>query len=245
MNVHYPLGMSKTTDCGGPVELISMPKILNHTARSAHPDEAIYAQQGFGGRLVPTPPYALVIVDFVVGFTDPNQFGGGNIVVAIERTRTALENARKQSWPVAHTRIVFAEDGSDANIFSRKVPPLASLTENALAGQIVPELKPVAGELVVRKTLPSGFANTGLQAWLTQRAVRSVAIAGCTTSGCVRATVLDAMNAGFLPFVLRDCVGDRAIDPHQANLFDLAQKYAEVLDLADFLAVSEKKREAL
>jgi maleamate amidohydrolase len=198
-------------------------------------DTTVYAKQGFGARLVPAPPYALLIVDFVVGFADPEQFGGGNIPPAIDRTRTALAEARRRQWPIAHSRIVFSEDGSDANVFSRKVPSLGLLYEDTPGSQIVPALKPIDGELVIRKTLPSAFAGTGLQAWLTQRAVRSVVVAGCTTSGCVRASVLDAMNAGFLPFVLEDCVGDRAIGPHDANLFDMAQKYAEVLDLTRLL----------
>jgi maleamate amidohydrolase len=205
-------------------------------------DETLYAQQGFGHTLAPTPPYALIIVDFVNGFADPAQFGGGNIISAIAQTRVALVEARKRGWPVAYTRIVFASDGSDGNIFSRKVPTLAALTEDNPASQIVPELAPLPGELVVRKTLPSGFTNTGLQSWLTQKSIRTVLVAGCTTSGCVRATVVDAMNAGFMPFVLRDCVGDRASGPHEANLFDLAQKYAEVVDLADFLAAAKVKQ---
>src|SRR5262249_60326933 len=84
-------------------------------------------------------------------------------------------------------------------------------------------------DVVVRKTLPSAFAGTGLAAWLVGRAVETLAIAGCTTSGCVRATALDAMSNGFRPVVLEDCVGDRALGPHQANLFDIAQKYGDVM----------------
>ena len=205
------------------------------SSAASQAETAVYAKQGFGSRLMPTPPYALLIVDFVVGFADPEQFGGGNIAPAIHRTRTALAEARRRQWPIVHTRIVFNKDGSDANVFSRKVPSLGRLYEDTPGSQIVPALKPIDGELVIRKTLPSAFAGTTLQAWLSQRAVRSVVIAGCTTSGCVRASVLDAMNAGFLPFVLEDCVGDRAIGPHEANLFDMAQKYAEVLDLTSLL----------
>lgn len=196
---------------------------------------AIYEKQGFGARLSPQGTYALVIVDFVEGFADPNQFGGGNIAPAIAQTREALAEARARTWPIAHSRIVFAEDGSDQNIFSRKVPSLGKLTEHHPSSQIVHDLSPSPGELVVRKTLPSAFAGTTLQGWLTAQGIRTVLIAGCTTSGCIRATVLDAMNAGFLPFVLEDCVGDRALGPHQANLFDMAQKYAEVASLCEVL----------
>jgi len=207
-----------------------------------HPDEtSIYKKQGFGERLIPEPQYALLIVDFVVGFADAAHFGGGNIAPAIAQTRTALAEARKRGWPVAHTRIVFADDGSDSNIFSRKVPSLGKLTEADPRSQIVPELTPINGELVVRKTLPSAFAGTALLTWLTQRGVRSVIVAGCTTSGCIRASVLDAMNAGFIPLVLRDCVGDRAIGPHDANLFDMEQKYAEVMNLGELLTLIDSQ----
>jgi maleamate amidohydrolase len=200
-------------------------------------DAAIYERQGFGARLAPRPAYALLVVDFVVGFAAPEAFGGGNIEAAISRTRYALAEARARRWPVAHSRIVFAEGGSDQNVFSRKVPTLGKLTEHDPSSQIVDALTPAAGELVVRKTLPSAFAGTPLLGWLTMRGIRTLLIAGCTTSGCVRATVLDAMNAGFLPFVLEDCVGDRARGPHEANLFDMAQKYAEVVPLTTALTL--------
>jgi len=93
----------------------------------------------------------------------------------------------------------------------------------------VPQLTPRAGELVVRKTAPSAFFGTSLAAWLTQHGVRTLVVAGAVTSGCVRSSVVDAMQYGFRPFVLSDCVGDRAIAPHEANLFDMAQKYAAVM----------------
>jgi maleamate amidohydrolase len=203
--------------------------------------QKLYKQQGFGTALQIAPPIGLLIVDFLNGFADPAHFGGGNIAAAIERTCGLLAEARRMGWPTAHTRIVFADDGSDANIFSRKVPSLLRLVEGSVLSQIVPWLEPAAGELVVRKTLPSAFACTNLQSWFTQRGVKTLAIAGATTSGCVRASVLDALNAGFVPFVIRDCVGDRAAGPHEANLFDMQQKSAEVVDLDVFLELVAEK----
>ncbi len=177
------------------------------------------------------PPYALLIVDFVNGFADPAVFGGGNIPAAIARTRELLALARSRQWPVAHSRIVFADDGGDANVFSAKVPGMLSLTESAPASAIVPELAPAAGELVVRKTVPSAFFGTGLGPWLARSGVRTLLVAGSVTSGCVRASVVDAMCFGFEPVVVSDCVGDRAQAPHDASLFDMEQKYAEVWTL--------------
>ncbi|NBB09177.1 isochorismatase family protein [Pseudomonas sp. SLFW] len=196
-----------------------------------------YQRQGFGADMALPAPYALLIVDLVEGFADPEIFGGGNIPEAISQTEHLLAHARAQGWPVAHSRIVFADDGADANVFSLKVPSMLTLTEHAPRSAIVAQLTPVAGELVVRKTLPSAFFGTDLAAWLTFRGVRTLLVAGAVTSGCVRASVLDALNHGFRPLVVSDCVGDRAIGPHDANLFDLAQKYAVVKPMTEALAL--------
>ncbi|MBB1595486.1 N-carbamoylsarcosine amidohydrolase [Achromobacter sp. UMC46] len=194
-----------------------------------HDDISAYERQGFGAAMAPKPPYGLLIVDLVNGFADPAVFGGGNIAPAIEQTTHLLAHARRQGWPVAHSRIVFADDDADQNIFTLKVPGMLTLKEAHPNSAIVPQLTPAAGELVVRKTVPSAFFGTGLAAWLSQRGVQTLVVAGAVTSGCVRASVVDAMQYGFRPLVVSDCVGDRAIGPHEANLFDMRQKYATVL----------------
>lgn len=190
--------------------------------------QSVYEQQGFGQRLEPLGQVGLLIVDFVNGFADPQAFGGGNILEAIEQTRTVLADARAQHWPVAHSRIVFADDSADRNVFGLKVPGLVQLREDNPASAIVAALKPAPGELLVRKTVPSAFFGTALAAWLAERAVQTLLIAGATTSGCVRASAVDAMSCGLRPFVLADCVGDRSQAPHEASLFDIQQKYGEV-----------------
>jgi len=195
-----------------------------------------YQRQGFGADLQPLPPYGLLIVDLVNGFADPAVFGGGNIPQAIAGTTVLLAEARRHGWPVAHSRIVFADDDADANVFSQKVPGMLTLKEKDWNSAIVPELAPAPGELVVRKTVPSAFFGTTLAAWLTQRGVRTLLVAGSVTSGCVRASVVDAMSLGFRPLVLSDCVGDRALGPHEANLFDMRQKYAAVMTRDEALA---------
>nr|WP_114470418.1 isochorismatase family protein [Pseudorhodoferax soli] len=194
-------------------------------------DLSSYERQGFGNALELKAPFALLIVDFVNGFANPNVFGGGNIPHAIARTEVLLRHARAKGWPIAHSRIVFSDDDADSNIFCLKVPGMLALKEDSHDSAIVDELAPLPGEYVVRKSTPSAFFGTMLAAWLAQRGVRTLAVAGCTTSGCVRSTVVDAMQAGFRPLVISDCVGDRAIGPHEANLFDMAQKYAAVMPL--------------
>ena len=207
-------------------------------------DLDIYRKQNFGNRLGLGERSALVIVDFTVGFNDPALFGGGNVDAAIQRTVGLLAWFRSQALPVAHSRVVYAEDGSDSGVFTLKAPALRMLTEHHPAGQIVPELTPQAGELIVRKTQASAFFNTGLSAWLTQRRVDTVVITGCTTSGCVRATVVDALSHNYRPIVATDCVGDRAMAPHEANLFDMGQKYADLMSRDEIIQALQAQQAA-
>ncbi|HHX91812.1 MAG TPA: isochorismatase family protein [Paracoccus sp.] len=198
----------------------------------------IYERQGFAGSVgIGTRP-ALVMVDFVEGFVDPEHFGGGNSKEAADATVPLLAAFRQRGWPVAHTRVVYAEDGSDAGAFARKCPSLLKLTENAPISQIVQPLAPAAGELVVRKTQASGFFETDLSSWLRWRGVDTLVVTGCTTSGCVRATVVDSVSHNLRTIVISDCVGDRALAPHEANLFDMGQKYADVMTRDEFLAAA-------
>jgi maleamate amidohydrolase len=201
----------------------------------------IYRQQNFGNRIGFGRKSALLIVDFTVGFNDPRLFGGGNIDPAIKRTVGLLAFFRKRELPVAFTRIVYADDGSNAGVFCMKAPNLRMLTESHPASHVVPELEPRKGEWVIRKTEPSAFFGTGLAPWLVQQGADTVVVTGCTTSGCVRASVVDAMSHNFRPIVARDCVGDRALGPHEANLFDMGQKNADVLDRDEIMAALEKR----
>src|SRR5690606_35429786 len=141
-------------------------------------DVNTYSRQGFGASLELKAPVGLLIIDLVNGFADPAVFGGGNIPDAIANTVPLLEEARKRGWPVAHTRIVFADDGADNNIFTIKVPSMLTMLEDDPRSHIVPELTPAEGELIVRKTVPSAFYGTSLAAWLTQRGVQTLVVAG-------------------------------------------------------------------
>jgi maleamate amidohydrolase len=196
----------------------------------------IYKKQGFANRVGIGESPALLIVDFVVGFTDPEHFGGGNIRPAIERTIPLLAFARQAGWPVGHTRVIYADDGADAGAFAMKAPGLRKLTETSPLSQIVPELEPRAGELLVRKRQASAFFGTELAGWLAFRRVDTLFVTGCTTSGCVRASVVDATSHNFRTTVVTDGVGDRAIGPHEANLFDMGQKYADLMSADEVMA---------
>lgn len=204
-------------------------------------DLDVYRRQGFAGSVGFGARPALVLIDFAVAFNDPTQFGGGNIGSAVTRSVALLAAARRLGWPVAHTRVVYADDGSDAGAFTLKVPGLLKLTETSPLSQFVPELLPVAGELVIRKRQASAFFGSEFAPWLAFRHVDTLVVAGCTTSGCVRATVVDAVSHNFRPIVVTDCVGDRALGPHEANLFDMDQKYADLMMRDELLAQVERR----
>ena len=201
----------------------------------------IYQKQSFGNSSGIGRRSALLIVDFVNGFANPDQFGGGNIGEAIENTRGLLAEARTLGLPVAFTRVIYADDGSDAGVFTLKAPALTQLTEGAFASQVVEQLKPWDGEYIVRKTQPSAFFGTNLTAWLVGKGVDTVIVTGCTTSGCVRASVIDSMSYNFRTVVASDCVGDRALGPHEANLFDMEQKYADLMTSSEIGAILHEK----
>jgi maleamate amidohydrolase len=196
----------------------------------------VYAKQGFGASSGFGAAPALLIVDFVNGFNDPDMFGGGNIPAAIANTRRLLAFARKKGLPVCFTRVVYADDGADSGVFCMKAPKLGLLTEASAASQIVDDLAPIAGEHVLRKTQPSAFFGTDLAAWLIKRRVDTSLVTGATTSGCVRASVVDSMSYNFRTILVEDCVGDRASGPHEANLFDMRQKYADLHTCDDVIA---------
>jgi len=189
----------------------------------------VYARQGFGAVVGSGERPALLVVDFVNAFADPRMLGSGNIEAAVAATVPVLRACRERSLPVVFTRIVYAEDGSDAGVWATKLPALRQLTPDSPANRVVDALAPLPGELVIDKKQASAFFGTDLAPWLVQRRVDTLYVTGCTTSGCVRASVVDAVGWNFRPIVIEDCVGDRAEGPHAANLFDMRQKYADLV----------------
>jgi len=202
---------------------------MDGASKAPEGDLDVYDRQNFGNKSGFGDSPALLIVDFTNGFANPDEFGGGNIGPAIEATKGLLAKSRDAGIPIAFTRVVYADDGSDNGVFCLKAPSLKDLTEESHGSQIVDDLKPIDGEYIVRKTQPSAFFGTSLQSWLTNNRVDTVLVTGCTTSGCIRASVIDSMSYNFKTIVVTDCVGDRAIGPHDANLFDMEQKYADLM----------------
>ena len=200
-------------------------------------DLEVYEKQGLGARMGFGKNPALIIVDFINGFNDPDAFGGGNIQEAIDNTEVLLAKARHLGLPIAYTVHCYSEDGAEDGIFNLKMPRMRDgLVRGTDAVKVVDQLKPRAGERIVEKHYPSAFFVTDLAGWLSMTGVDTAIVTGCTTSGCVRATVVDSMGNGFRPIVPEECSGDRAEGPHEANLFDMDQKYADVMPLSEVLS---------
>ncbi len=197
--------------------------------------EQNYARGGFNRRLEPGRAPALLVIDFVRAYLveDSPLYGGDGCAVAREGAIRLLAAARNAGIPVLHTNVEYQPGGRDGGIFFRKVPALASFERGRSPGlaAFAAGLEPVAGETVITKQYASAFFGTTLASTLTALGRDTVVIAGVSTSGCVRATAVDCCQHGFVPVVVRDAVGDRAAGPHEANLFDLQAKYAEVMAL--------------
>ncbi len=147
----------------------------------------------------------------------------------VDSSARVIAAARENDVPVIHTRVVFGPDGVDGGVFIQKIPALRAFIGNTPMNAFEPEVAPLAHELVVIKQYASAFFGTSLSATLRGLGVDTVVLIGVSTSGCVRASAVDAVQHGFVPLVVREAVGDRASGPHEANLYDLQAKYAEVI----------------
>lgn len=190
----------------------------------------------FDGHLPFGKKPALLIVDFVVAYLDPASPLYAGVEDALASNERLLAAARKAGIPVLFTNVEYSPGGTDGGVFYRKVPALKLFERGSPMGAFPASLQPQDGELVITKQYASSFFGTTLAATLTAMGVDTLLITGLSTSGCVRATALDACQHGFLPFVVREACGDRHPGPHEANLFDLQAKYAEVISETEAIA---------
>ncbi|BCJ40814.1 hypothetical protein GCM10010168_48870 [Actinoplanes ianthinogenes] len=145
--------------------------------------------------------------------------------------------ARTAGLPVVWTRVHFADEScAEAPLFAAKVPALKAFAAGSALAGFAPPLGPAPGELVVVKHYASAFAGTSLAAWLVSHRIDTLVIGGFSTSGCVRASALDALQHGLRPMVVREACADRSAGPHEAGLFDLDAKYADVISLTEAVA---------
>lgn len=177
----------------------------------------------------------MLVIDFTEGFTSPDSPMGVDMSDAVLATARLLEVARSRALPIIYTVNGYRPDLADAGIWPEKFPSLDTLVLGTRWTQIDPRIAPAPDDLVIEKQYPSAFFGTTLASSLIARGIDSLIITGTTTSGCIRATTVDALQHGYRAYVPEDCVADRHEAPHRANLFDLNAKYANVGSLDTLL----------
>ncbi|WP_158741935.1 isochorismatase family protein [Acidisphaera sp. L21] len=184
---------------------------------------------------------AIIVIDFVRAYTTVGAaFFGQGVVDAVAETTELLDTARQAGVPIIHTRPMYHPSGVDGGLFVKKIPALRGMVRGAVLGEFDVKVAPDPADLVFEKTYPSSFFATPMASTLTALGVDTIILAGCSTSGCVRATAVDGIQYGYRVIVPRECVGDRHRAPHDAALFDINAKYGDVETKADVLAYLRK-----
>lgn len=206
------------------------------TAERGDETARVYSRAGFGARVERGPRPALVVVDLSRGFTEAAFPTGSDLSSEVGAAKSLVDAARAGGCPIVFTTIAYDPGDEERLAWLRKAPGLAVLAAGSELVEIDPRLEPAGGEPVLTKKGASAFFGTDLADDLHRRGVDTVVICGATTSGCVRASVVDSVQHGFPTLVVREAVGDRARAPHDANLFDIDAKYGDVIVLDDAVA---------
>ncbi len=190
-----------------------------------------YARAGYHARQQWGNRPALILIDFARAYFEPESplYGADGCASALESARRLLKAARESGVPVIFTEVKYLQGGVDGGVFYRKTPPLACFEDGNPLQTLAEGLDVRDGEILITKQYPSAFFATSLAATLTAMGVDTAVLTGVTTSGCVRASCIDAMSHGFITLVVEEAVGDRDPRPHEANLFDMSAKYADVI----------------
>lgn len=200
---------------------------------------AIYERARLGQSVTLGTRPAVLVVDFSRGFTDPESTMGSDLTREVEATNRILAAAREKEIPVIFTTIGFESNLKDGSLWLEKAPGLAELQIGGKWVEIDPRLGRREEEVVILKKGASAFFGTNLPSILVSQNVDTIVLCGATTSGCIRATAIDLLQYGYPTLVPRECVGDRAQAPHEANLVDIQAKYADVVSVDDTLSYLE------
>jgi nicotinamidase-related amidase len=199
----------------------------------------IYDAKGFAKRSGYGKHPALLIIDMTKGFTDPASPMGSEVTSQIEAIQVLLKEFRAQGLPIFYTVNLYDPEDPGGKLFVAKIPAIKFLEPGSEAVEVDDRLKPLDGERILEKKVPSAFIGTGLEEELKQLGVDTIFVTGVSTSACVRASTIDSMSHGYHAIVIRDAVGDRAAGPHENNLFDIDAKFGDVVSLKesmDYLA---------
>ena len=172
---------------------------------------------------------ALVLIDFAQAYFDKDCNLYAGVEDALASALRVREAAHEAGIPVILTEVSYHPSGVDGGRFFEKAKPLKAFVKGAETAAFAQGLEPRDDEIIITKQYPSAFFGTSLSSTLTALGVDTVILTGLTTSGCVRASCVDSMSYGFTTTVVREACGDRHPDPHEANLFDMNAKYADVV----------------
>jgi maleamate amidohydrolase len=224
-----------------PSETAAANRAVSHASRHWGGEVTdFYARRGFGTRIGFGERPAVLVIDMMVAFTDPSFAVGVEQTPTVDAIARLLDAARAYGMPVYFTRTAYQADGRDGGCFMEKVPALRELVLDSPGVEIDPRLAPAPDEPVILKKFASSFHGTNLLSLLINDRVDTLILAGCTTSGCVRAAAIDAVSYGLRVIVPDEAVSDRAEGPHLANLFDIDAKYGDVMSLREVLEQIER-----
>jgi nicotinamidase-related amidase len=203
---------------------------------SGKDDEEFFKARGFGLKIGFGERPALIVIDMLKGFTDPAMPLGAPLESQIEAQKPLLDVAHQRSIPVIFSTVIYYDaDIKDAGLWGIKMKGSFTLRAGTPAVEIDSRLDMQKGDSLLVKKYASCFFGTDLLSRLNNMRADTLIITGCTTSGCVRATAVDAVQNGFRPMVVREAVGDRSQAAHDQSLFDLNAKYADVVSLDETL----------
>jgi maleamate amidohydrolase len=187
------------------------------------------------GRLGFGEKSAIIVIDLLQGYTTKGSpLYAPGVVACVKEMPDFLELARAKGVPIIHTQVRYTTPNyEDGGVWVKKAPVLRDLVEGNPYAAFCEEVVPQPGEVVITKQYASAFFGTSLVATLNGLRVDTLIITGCTTSGCIRATAVDAVQHGYRPICVRECIGDRHDGPHEANLFDINAKYGDVISKAE------------
>jgi nicotinamidase-related amidase len=199
-------------------------------------DEEFFKQRGFGLRIGFGERPALIVIDMLKAFTNPDMMLGANLDNEIAAIKPLLKAAHDRKIPVIFSTVIYEDaDLKDAGIWALKQKGVVTLKKGTDGIEVDDRLEFGKSDTLLVKKYASCFFGTDLVSRLMAHNVDTLIITGCTTSGCVRATAVDACQTGFRPVVVREAVGDRSAAAHDQSLFDLNAKYADVVGLEEAL----------
>jgi maleamate amidohydrolase len=205
-------------------------------AEAKQRDAEFFQQRGFGLKIGFGERPALIVIDILNAFTDPNQMLGANLDPQIEAIKPLLAIAHERKFPVIFSTVMYEDaDFKDAGIWALKQKGVITLKAGTDGVKVDPRLDCRPSDTVLVKKYASCFFGTDLVPRLLAHRIDTLIVTGCTTSGCVRATAVDACQTGFRPMVVQEAVGDRSVAAHEQSLFDLNAKYADVVSLDETL----------